>query len=82
MFGDLDGKMVCCASVVIKRKQQLSMEKAEKAPGYVVDLPPNALEGFGLELLLKQIASKTSKQFHLAADGDLKVSMKLKLMSP
>ena len=75
MFGDLDGKMVCVGSVVIKRRQQLSMDKAEKASGIVVDLPPNALEGYALELLLKRIGSETDKQFHIAADGDLQVWM-------
>ena len=74
MFGDLDGKMVCVGSVVIKRRQELSMEKAEKASGILVDLPPNALEGYALELLLKRIGSATDKQFHIAADGDLKVN--------
>ena len=74
MFGDLDGKMVCVGSVVIKRRQELSMEKAEKASGILVDLPPNALEGYALELLLKRIGRATDKQFHVAADGDLKVN--------
>jgi len=75
MFGDLDGKMVCMGSVVVKRRQQLSMDKAEKASGIVVDLPPNALEGYALELLLKRIGSATDNQFHIAADGDLQVWM-------
>ena len=73
MFGDLDGRMVCVGSVVIKRRQELSVEKAEKASGILVDLPPNALEGYALELLLKRIGSVTDNQFHIAADGDLKV---------
>ena len=50
------------------------MEKAEKASGILVDLPPNALEGYALELLLKRIGRETDKQFHVAADGDLKVN--------
>ena len=52
MFGKLGDRMVCCGSAVIKRKQQLGMEKAEKAKGILVDLPPDALEGYGLEILL------------------------------
>ena len=73
LFGLLDGKYVSCGTVVLKRKQQLSMSKAEKAGGNLVDLPPNRLEGYGLQLLLKRVAACTQKQFHLAADGDLKV---------
>ena len=69
----MDGKFVSCGTVVLKRKQQLSMSKAEKAGGNVVDLPPTRLEGYGLALLLKRVAASTKKQFHLAADGDLKV---------
>ena len=65
MFGKLDAKMVCVGSVVVKRKQGLSNEKAEKATGNVVDLPADALEGYALELLLKRLASATKKQFHL-----------------
>ena len=49
------------------------MDKAEKAGGNVVDLPPNLLEGYGLQLLLKRVAEYTKKQFHIAADGDMKV---------
>ena len=73
LFGFLNGKYVCVGSVVLKRKQLLAMDKAEQASGTVVDLPPNLLEGYGLQLLLKRVAEYTSKQFHLAADGDLKV---------
>ena len=74
MFGDLDGKMVCVGSLVVKRHQELSKEKAEKASGILVDLPPNALEGYALELLLKRIGRETDNQFHVAADADLKVN--------
>ena len=74
LFGKLEDRFVCCGSFVIKRKQGLSMDKAEQASGIVVDLPPNKLEGYGLELLLKKVASYTKKQFHLAADGDMKVT--------
>ena len=49
------------------------MDKAEKAGGNVVDLPPNLLEGYGLQLLLKRVAEYSKKQFHIAADGDMKV---------
>ena len=73
LFGLLNGRFVCCGSFVIKRKQGLSMDKAEEASGIVVDLPPKKLEGFGLELLLKKVAAYTKKQFHLAADGDMQV---------
>ena len=58
---------------MIKRKQQLSMDKAAKVDGILVDLPPDKLEGYALNLLLKRVKAATSKQFHLAADGDLKV---------
>ena len=69
----MDDKYVSVGSIVLKRKQQLSMDKAEKAGGNLVDLPPDRLEGYGLDLLLKRVAAYTSKQFHLAADADLKV---------
>ena len=73
MFGKLNDRMVCVGSTVLKRKQNLSAAKAEKARGNVVDLPPDCLEGYGLELEVKRLASATDKQFHLAADGDMKV---------
>ena len=49
------------------------MDKAAKVDGILVDLPPDRLEGYALNLLLKRVKAATDKQFHLAADGDLKV---------
>ena len=77
MFGKLNDKMVCVGSVVLKRKQQLSAEKAAKASGILVDLRPDLLEGYALELLLKLLATATKEQFHLAADGDMKVNIRM-----
>ena len=73
LFGKLGNEFKCVSSIVLKRKQGLSAEKAEKAGGNVVDLPPTRLEGYGLELAVKRVATATDKQFHLAADGDMKV---------
>ena len=73
LFGKLEGRFYCVGSVVLKRKQQLDLKKAEKAGGILVDLPPTRLEGFALELLVKRLKCATSKQFHLGADGDMKV---------
>ena len=58
------------------------MDKAEKAGGNLVDLPPDRLEGYGLDLLLKRVAAYTSKQFHLTADGDMKVNLFHQHLSP
>ena len=73
LYGELDGKMVCCGSMCIKRKQRLSDEKAAEAPGCVVDLIPKKLEMFGLGLMLKRVKSESSKQYYLCADGDTQV---------
>ena len=66
--------MVCCGSLVIKRKQSLSDEKAAKAPGVVVDLIAKKMETFGLGLMMKRVNSITKKKFYLCADGDTQVN--------
>ena len=74
MFGKLEDKMVCVGSVVLKRKQELSAEKAAKANGNIVDLKAIHLEGYGLEVSVKRLKkAMKDKQFFLAADGDMKV---------
>ena len=75
LFGKLEDKFYCVGSVVIKRKQHLATEKAEQTDGILVDLPPTRLEGYALELLVKRVKAATSKQFHLGADGDMKVKI-------
>ena len=75
LFGKLEDKFYCVGSVVIKRKQLLGTDKAEQTDGILVDLPPTRLEGYALELLVKRVKAATSKQFHLGADGDMKVKI-------
>ena len=72
---DSTGRMVCCASLCIKRKQSLSDEQAAECPGIVVDLIPKKLETCGLELMLKKIREATDKKCFLCADGDTQVVM-------
>ena len=72
---DSNGRMVCCASLCIKRKQSLSDEQAAQCPGIVVDLIPKKLETCGLELMLKKIRDATDKKCFLCADGDTQVVM-------
>ena len=67
--------MVCCGSVVLKRRQNLSEEKAQDAPGEIVDLAPTDLESFGFRLMMKRVASQTKKPFYICADGDLTVQI-------
>ena len=77
LYGRLDGRMVCCGSLCIKRKQSLSDEQAAECPGIVVDLIPKKLETCGLELMLKRIRDATDKKCYLCADGDTQVNIKL-----
>ena len=67
--------MVCCGSVVLKRRQNLSEEKAQNAPGEIVDLAPTDLESYGFRLMMKRVASQTKKPFYICADGDLMVQI-------
>ena len=67
---------MCCGSLVIKRKQSLSDEKAAKAPGVVVDLIAKKMETFGLGLMMKRVNSITKKKIYLCADGDTQVNTK------
>ena len=73
VFGKLEGRFYSVGSVVLKRKQRLNSNKAQTAGGILVDLPPTRLEGYALDLLVKRLKCATSKQFHLGADGDMKV---------
>ena len=41
LFGKLEDQMVCCGSVVLKRKQGLTDDQVENCPGTLVDLIPN-----------------------------------------
>ena len=75
LFGRLGDKMVCCGTIVLKRRQNLSMEKAENAPGEIVDLAPTDLESYAFRLLMKKLASQTKKQFYICGDGDMTVQI-------
>ena len=73
MFVLLDGKYYCVSSIVLKRKQGLSDEKAENCVGEVVDLIPKQMESYAFQLQMKKLASETSKQFYICGDGDTTV---------
>lgn len=76
VFGELDDKMVCCGSIVLKRRQNLSEEKAQNCPGEVVDLIPTELESYAFRLMMKKLASETDKPFYIVGDGDMTVQNK------
>ena len=67
--------MVCCGSIVLKRRQNLSIEKAKNAPGEIVDLAPTDLESYAFRLMMKKVASKTKKPFYICGDGDMTVEI-------
>ena len=67
LYGRLNGQMVSCGSLCIKRKQSLSDEEAAECPG---------IETCGLELMLKRIRDATDKKCYLCANGDTQVIIK------
>ena len=81
LFALLDEKWVSVGSVVLKRKQGLSDEQAAAGEGTIVDLVPTKLEGFGMKLMLKRIASATDKQVYFCADHDMQVNKLSALLS-
>ena len=40
LFGKLEDRMVCCGSIVLKRKQGLTDDQVENCPGELVDIIP------------------------------------------
>ena len=73
LYGLLGDKHVCCSSILLKRKQNLSEEKAENCPGEVVDLISKQMESYAFQLQMKKLASLTKKQFYICGDGDVTV---------
>ena len=76
LFGKLGDTWKCCGSIVLKRKQGLSEEKVQNAPGEIVDVIPSALESYAFRLLMKRLASSTDKTFYICGDGDMTVQIK------
>ena len=50
-------------------------KQVENAPGLIVDLDPKHMESYGFRLMMKKIASHTSKQFSICTDGDMTVQI-------
>ena len=49
LFGKNGDNMVCCKSIVIKRRQGMTDEQVENAPGLIVDLFPKVIFNLMLE---------------------------------